>query len=169
MRAVLATLFFALSFTAVAPAKPASEHHGKSLHRVYVHKQRVTSARHYAHVSKRVRRHFGGDGRPAKWCGWYLRQVFGVTDRAYNRALNWVHWGRSADGPQIGAVVVWRYHVGLIEGGPDEHGRWLVRSGNDGHAVRTRYLSLKGAVAFRMPESHSRCSFPSRVALIRQG
>jgi hypothetical protein len=150
MRAVLATLVFALSFAAVAPAQPLSEHRHKSFHRVHVH--RVASARHHVQLSKRVRRHAGIDVRPARWCGWFMRQVFGVADRAYNRAVRWARWGHSAEGPQVGAVVVWRHHVGLIEGGPDKRGRWLVRSGNDAHAVRTRYISLKGAVAFRMPD-----------------
>jgi hypothetical protein len=30
-----------------------------------------------------------------------------------------------------------------------ENGHWIVRSGNDGHAVRTRPRSLAGAIAFR--------------------
>ncbi len=157
MRALLATLLFALLLTAIASAKPVSEHRDKSVHRLHVDTRRVTLARHqahvlkraasarhqahiskrvasvrhhphvskrvasarnHAHVSKRVRRHFVRDGRPRQWCGWFMRQVLGVTDRAYNLALNWAHWGRSAHGPQIGAVVVWRHHVGLIKGGP---------------------------------------------------
>jgi uncharacterized protein (TIGR02594 family) len=94
---------------------------------------------------------FGADVRPSRWCGWFMRQVFRVADRAYNRAAEWANWGHSAQGPRVGAVVVWRHHVGLIEGGPDKRGRWLVESGNDGHAVRTRYLSIANAIAFRMP------------------
>jgi hypothetical protein len=93
----------------------------------------------------------GPDIRPAAWCGWYMRQIFHVADRSYNWAPNWAQWGHASLGPQVGAVVVWTYHVGLIAGGPDQHGRWLVRSGNDGNAVRTRYLSIAKAIAFRMP------------------
>jgi hypothetical protein len=159
MRAVLATLIFALSFAVVAPAKPVSEHHHKSFHRVPAH--RVASTHHHVHLAQRTRHagahvHVAFDGRPALWCGWFMRQVFGVADRAYNRASNWAHWGVRASGPQVGAVIVWWHHVGLIEGGPDKHGRWLVRSGNDAHGVRTRYLSIKGAIAFRTPDRWSK-------------
>jgi hypothetical protein len=64
-----------------------------------------------------------------------------------NVAWNWSKWGR-ASGPQVGAVVVWRHHVGEIVGRAS-NGQWLVRSGNDGGAVRTRARSVAGAV-FRM-------------------
>ena len=101
-------------------------------------------------VAQQVR-WFGPDTRPAKWCGWFMRQIFGVTDRAYNRAAEWTKWGHWSPGPRVGAVVVWWHHVGLIEGGPDGRGQWLVKSGNDAHAVRTRFMSLARAIAFRMP------------------
>jgi hypothetical protein len=86
-------------------------------------------------------------GRPAAWCGWEMRQlVSGDPGPEYNLARNWAHWGHS--GPAgIGAVVVWSHHVGKIVGQQD--GEWIVESGNDGHAVRTRPLSTAGAIAFR--------------------
>ncbi len=65
----------------------------------------------------------------------------------YNLARSWAHYGVSAGGPSVGAIVVWRHHVGTIVG--HENGQWIVRSGNDGHAVRTRPRSLAGAIAFR--------------------
>lgn len=165
MRGVLATFVFALSFAAVALAQPVSEHHHQSFHREN-HREKSAHREHPHHAAAKHHEHVSHDaphaqrthhlavfsGRPAQWCGWFMRQVFGVADRAYDRALTWTHWGRQSDGPQLGAVIVWRHHVGLIEGGPDKTGRWLVRSGNDNHAVRTRYQSIKGAVAFRMPD-----------------
>ena len=51
-------------------------------------------------------------------------------------------------GPGIGVVVVWPHHVGIITG-QAPNGEWLVHSGNDGGAVRTRARSLRGAIAFR--------------------
>jgi hypothetical protein len=78
-----------------------------------------------------------------------MRHVFGVSDPRLNLARNWGSVGVAAGGPQVGAVVVWPHHVGVIRGGPDSSGEWLVESGNDGHAVRTRYRSLRGAIAFR--------------------
>lgn len=65
----------------------------------------------------------------------------------YNLARAWAHYGVSAGGPSVGAIVVWSHHVGKIVG--QENGQWIVESGNDGHAVRTRPRSLAGAIAFR--------------------
>jgi hypothetical protein len=89
--------------------------------------------------------HLGG--RPSAWCGWEMRQlVSSDPGPSYNLARNWVHWGRS--GPAgVGAVVVWPHHVGKIVG--QENGQWLVQSGNDGHAVRTRVRSIAGVIAIR--------------------
>jgi hypothetical protein len=87
------------------------------------------------------------DGRPAAWCGWEMRRlVSGDPGPTYNLARNWAHWGRS--GPAgVGAVVVWPHHVGKIVG--QDNGEWVIESGNDGHAVRTRPRSIAGAIAIR--------------------
>ena len=86
-------------------------------------------------------------GRPAAWCGWEMRQLVGSDPGpSYNLARNWAHWGHAGP-PGIGAVVVWPHHVGKIVG--QQNGQWVVQSGNDGHAVRTRPLSTAGAIAFR--------------------
>jgi len=65
----------------------------------------------------------------------------------YNLARSWAHYGSNAGGPSVGTIVVWSHHVGKIVG--RENGQWIVESGNDGHAVRTRPRSLAGAIAFR--------------------
>jgi hypothetical protein len=78
-----------------------------------------------------------------------MRRVFGAADPRLNLARNWASAGSSAGGPQVGAVVVWSHHVGVIRGGTNSSGEWLVESGNDGGAVRTRYRSLRGAIAYR--------------------
>ena len=90
----------------------------------------------------------GGAGpRPSAWCGWAMRQlVGGDPGTSYNLARNWAHWGRS--GPAgVGAVVVWAHHVGKIVG--QENGQWVIKSGNDGHALRSRTRSIAGAIAIR--------------------
>ncbi len=155
MRAVLAAISLALSMLIAAVPAQAARHVGHRLghHRARLHVHRVAHARHHLRFSHRWRAHHppayaGGDARPSAWCGWYMRRLLGVADRTFNLARNWAHWGRPAAAAP-GAVVVWPHHVGLIRGGPDGHGRWLVESGNDGHAVRTRYRSLAGAIAFR--------------------
>jgi hypothetical protein len=88
----------------------------------------------------------GFGGRPAAWCGWYMRKLLGVADPSYNLARNWAHWGHGG-APGVGAVVVWPHHVGKIVG--REGGQWVIQSGNDGHAVRTRPRSIAGAIAIR--------------------
>jgi hypothetical protein len=86
-------------------------------------------------------------GRPRAWCGWWLGQHLGMPDRKLWLARNWASVGSNAGGPRIGAVVVWRHHVGIITGRAGD--RWVVKSGNDGHAVRERPRSIAGAIAFR--------------------
>lgn len=88
-------------------------------------------------------RHSGVGPRPRAWCGWWMRTQRGGGPHL-NVAWNWRHYGRSTS-PQVGAVVVWRHHVGEIVG-QASNGRWIVRSGNDGGAVRTRARSVAGAV-----------------------
>ncbi|MFZ0775692.1 MAG: hypothetical protein WAM74_04275 [Xanthobacteraceae bacterium] len=87
------------------------------------------------------------DSRPSAWCGWEMRRLVGSDPgQTYNLARNWAHWGRS--GPAgVGAVVVWPHHVGKIVG--QENGEWVIESGNDGHALRTRPRSIAGAIAIR--------------------
>ena len=90
----------------------------------------------------------GGLGpRPAAWCGWEMRQLVGSDPGpSYNLARNWAHWGHA--GPAgVGAVVVWPHHVGRIVG--QASGQWIIESGNDGHALRTRPRSIAGAIAIR--------------------
>ena len=87
--------------------------------------------------------HHGVGGRPRQWCGWWMRTQRGGGPEL-NLAWNWSRWGRPS-GPQVGAVVVWRHHVGEIVGRAS-NGQWIVRSGNDGGAVRTRVRSVAGAV-----------------------
>jgi hypothetical protein len=74
-------------------------------------------------------------------------QVGGDPGPSYNLARSWAHYGSNAGGPTVGAIVVWPHHVDKIVG--QENGQWIVQSGNDGHAVRTRPRSLAGAIAFR--------------------
>jgi len=110
--------------------------------------------RHHHHHHHSARHHGGHHhyaqlgGRPRAWCGWYMRsQVGSDPGPSYNLARSWASYGSNAGGPQVGAIVVWRHHVGKIVG--RENGQWIVQSGNDGHAVRTRPRSLAGAIAFR--------------------
>lgn len=99
--------------------------------------------------SPRFRIEASADPRPHAWCGWWMRHHLGVADKRYNLARNWAHYGTPAPGPEIGAIVVWRTHVGIITGATSTG--WVVKSGNDDHAVRERERPLRGAIAFRRP------------------
>lgn len=81
--------------------------------------------------------------RPGKWCGWWMRTQLG-GGAEFNVAWNWRKYGRPTS-PQVGAVVVWRHHVGIITG-QAANGKWIVKSGNDGGRVRERARSVKGAI-----------------------
>ena len=86
-------------------------------------------------------------GRPRAWCGWWLGHHLGMPDRRLWLARNWAQVGQNVGRPQIGAVVVWRHHVGIITGRVGE--QWIIKSGNDGRGVRERVRSVVGAIAFR--------------------
>lgn len=91
------------------------------------------------------------DPKPRKWCAWWLRRELGIPRSAfkpweYNLARAFRYIGRPS-GPGVGAIVVWRHHVGVITGRTGKG--WVVRSGNDGGRVRERVRSVKGAIAFR--------------------
>ncbi len=100
-------------------------------------------------VSKKYRSNYASNGsykvgpRPRKWCGWWMRTQKGGGPK-FNVAWNWRHYG-SPTTAQVGAIVIWRHHVGIIVGRTAK-GQWIVKSGNDGNRVRTRARSVKGAI-----------------------
>ena len=118
------------------------------------HQRGAHTAHHgaYKHHSRAVAHRRAGRqasqaGRPAAWCGWWLGQHLGMSNRNLWLARNWASVGTNAGQPDVGVVVVWRHHVGIITG--RQGNQWLVKSGNDGRAVRERVRSIAGAIAFR--------------------
>ena len=103
---------------------------------------KAKSLRSYRNSSER-QASSGLGGRPSKWCGWWMRTQKGGGANL-NLAANWRRWG-SASSAQVGAVVVWSHHVGMITGRAS-NGQWIVKSGNDGGRVRERARSVSGAV-----------------------
>jgi len=90
------------------------------------------------------------DPRPRAWCGWWLRHQLGVANRVFNLAIAWARYGSRASGPAPGVIAVYRHHVGIVVAVPGP-GRMVMKSGNDGHAVRTRERSTRGVIAWRWP------------------
>lgn len=93
-------------------------------------------------------------GRPAhcparRWCGCYLAAHLGIQSRSLWVARNWAGIGHRAAGPGAGVIAVWRHHVGLIRA--VDGNRILLLSGNDGRAVRERWRSTVGIIAYRVP------------------
>jgi hypothetical protein len=109
-------------------------------------RSRYWAWRRYAHPAQSS--YSGGFGaRPAAWCGWAMRHfVSRDPGPTYNLARNWAHWGH-AGAPGVGAIVVWPHHVGKIVG--REGKLWVVKSGNDGHMIRSRPRSIAAAIAIR--------------------
>lgn len=86
-------------------------------------------------------------GCPSRWCGCYLAHYFGMPDRKdLWRARAWATVGKPTR-PKVGAIVVWRNHVGVIVG--KTRAGWIVKSGNDGNRVRVRVRPVHTAIAFR--------------------
>lgn len=108
------------------------------------------TARHNALTEVRNSRYgqrISSAGRPSRWCGWWLGRELGMLHRELWLARNWANVGSNAGQPGVGVVVVWRNHVGIITGRAGN--QWIVKSGNDGNAVRERPRSIAGAIAFR--------------------
>lgn len=104
--------------------------------------------RDYSRFAERSNSRGGYGARPAAWCGWEMRHLVGSDPGPrYNLARNWAHWGHSGRAG-VGAVVVWPHHVGKIVGRAG-NGQWVIKSGNDGHRLRTRPRSIGGAIAIR--------------------
>lgn len=114
---------------------------------VISHPAHARGHHHYRHYSHHYSHHRYVGGRPSAWCGWQMRQWMGVADAAYNLARNWAHWG-SPTSPHAGAVVVYPHHVAKITG-ECSNGGCIMTSGNDGHAVRTRWRKLAGNIGIR--------------------
>lgn len=143
---IMIALACLLTLTTQGEAR-ARHHHRTVVHVVADHSKHFVRHHrgHRSAVDVAENVHLGG--RPSAWCGWYMRSLKGGGPE-YNLARNWAHRG-TATSPQIGAVVVWAHHVGLITGRAS-NGEWVVKSGNDGHQVRERPRSVGGAIAFRM-------------------
>jgi hypothetical protein len=148
MKVLRTALIVTLLAVTSAQAKPSED---SSLNSLYGFGSVATSTKSYISSSKKnYNRHATNKSvgsRPGKWCGWYMRTLFGGGPE-YNLARNWSKRG-TPTGPQVGAVVVWPHHVGLITG-RSSNGRWIVKSGNDSNAVRERPRSVAGAIAFRV-------------------
>jgi hypothetical protein len=137
-----------LTVAAAAIVMFAQSAHAREYHHRHHHQHHMAASRGASGRSESAVAYRGRDrGRPAAWCGWEMRRLVGADPGpSYNLARNWAHWGRPG-AAGVGAVVVWPHHVGKIVG--RENGQWIIESGNDGHALRSRARSIVGAIAIR--------------------
>jgi hypothetical protein len=126
------------------PWAPAPQVPTQTTRRFFVHQPREEHFEREEHETSFNR---PSDCYGIAWCGCFLRHYFGLADRSLNSAFEWTHVGHPTTAHN-GAVVVWRHHVGILRSDPVD-GRALVLSGNDGHRVRLRAVSLRGAIAYR--------------------
>src|ERR1700760_1730087 len=145
MRKILTATAILCAFATSAEARPRHHHHrhfAHHQHRHHLHRYQNeaegygyasfagglglsnvgnTNARYSRHSRSSHRnesfRSAHSGGRPAAWCGWYMRQQVGADPGPqYNLARSWAHYGSDAGGPSVGTIVVWRHHVGKIVG-----------------------------------------------------
>jgi hypothetical protein len=139
MRALLAAAFLCLSVPAFAQGAADPSRFGPGPHMLSASLDRVGGAPVIG-------------GRPSacpprRWCGcWASIQKFGRSVRHLWVARAWAKEGRPAS-PDTANVVVWRNHVGFLKARNGD--KILVRSGNDGNAVRERWRSTRGVIAWR--------------------
>jgi len=147
MKKFAAAFAIFIGLTLQAQAREYHHHH-------YVHHYIHHTVKHERYHPEQIAYGYGGNVAAARsrglpWCGAYMADKLGFAGalgRELWVAANWARVGVPTS-PHIGAVVVWHHHVGQIVG--QEHGEWVVNSGNDGHAVRSRARSLAGAIAIR--------------------
>lgn len=135
-----------------AAGKPLARRMVRSVRRIPAASSRM--ARHSGPVKEAERQGGAGvvsvgrpAGCPSAWCGCYLAQLLGLNDRSLWLARNWAFKFPRVAGPAPGVVAVWRHHVGQVTAVPGP-GRIILKSGNDGHAVRERERSTAGVIAW---------------------
>ena len=93
------------------------------------------------------------------WCGCWLATHLQIRDQKQWRELwvarNWATYGKPADGPALGVIAIYGRgtggHVGIVTGLSRRPGFVVLKSGNDGGAVRERERSTAGVIAWRIP------------------
>lgn len=163
MRAIIVALVALLSVSS-----PASAHHVRHYHHhVRHHHGAVKPAQPAPQPPSLLSRLFGGGsslisamrshlgtnptGWAHNWCGRFLSTMLHETGHAAgsDKAAAYRSYGRPSAGPCVGCIAVWPHHVGVVTGIPAA-GKITLLSGNDGHRVRERDVSARGAV-FRQP------------------
>jgi len=95
------------------------------------------------------------------WCGSFLAMC--MTEAGINppstaeRALSWIEFGKSSDGPKVGSVAVKKRkgggHVGMVIA---EDGEYVyILGGNQGDEVNIRKYKTSDFIDFRYPREYA--------------
>ena len=95
------------------------------------------------------------------WCGSFVAmcmKVAGITPPTISeRALSWISFGKSSDGPKVGSVAVKSRkgggHVGIVIA---EEGDYIyLLGGNQGNEVNVRKYKTSDFIDFRYPREYT--------------
>lgn len=126
----------------------------RAAHAVKSRPAHKVASRHKTHrEARQSQRQAVVAGRPSAcpsraWCGCWLAQHLGMSNRTLWLARAWARVGSPASGPAPGVIAVWPHHVGIVTAVTGS-GRAVILSGNDGRAVRERERSTAGVIAWR--------------------
>jgi hypothetical protein len=85
----------------------------------------------------RLNKWLGVNTRRTRWCGLYLAKIVRSPPRSAASVGAWRTWGKRTS-CRAGTVAIFKHsHVGKVMA--VKKGQMLVKSGNDGNAIRTRW------------------------------
>jgi hypothetical protein len=100
-------------------------------------KTSADQAHAYSEGDPRLNRWLGVNTRRTRWCGLYLAKIVRNPPRAAASVASWRGWGKRTS-CRAGTVAIFKHnHVGKVMA--VKKGQMLVKSGNDGNAIRTRW------------------------------
>ena len=96
------------------------------------------------------------------WCGTFVAECFRVNGigvpKHWYRAKAWLDWGVPLAAPMYGCVVIFERkgggHVGFVVG-RDDHGRLIVRGGNQSDKVCDAPFDMSRVLGYRAPPGYT--------------
>jgi uncharacterized protein (TIGR02594 family) len=90
------------------------------------------------------------------WCGEFVCKVMAEVGKecppGYAKATSWARVGRRLSSPQVGAIAVYRHHVGIVAG-VNGDGSIILLSGNYNDRVHEGPYRSRGLIGYYWPEA----------------
>lgn len=90
------------------------------------------------------------------WCGEFVCKVMAEVGKecppGYAKATSWAAVGKRLPGPQVGAIAVYRHHVGIVAG-VNGDGSIVLLSGNYNDRVHEGPYRSRGLIGYYWPEA----------------